>query len=360
SIWPGSLPATLPVGFYVHQRATWKGGQWELDTPHELSMLFGGVWGESISFFGEWLAWEEDKFGRDKLVNFEIQFNDIFMEDVFNIKIGRHEVMAIESFKEDNRLTLEHYNTWDKKVDGTFNLRTPQPGIVANGIVADRFEYSVGMVNGSNKSKTLGSCSATSTTDEAGETISSSCSVTTSHTGNTFEDNNKKDYYGRVAFKFGGMPLTGPELGDDLPTRGNWRDDSIQVAGFGYWANPVTDKLSFYGLNLRANYSRYELGGTYVVGKVDIADADDKEMAAWFVEGQARIFPWMFGIVRYEAENFTTGSVSNDHDARWIFNLTMLQRANLRWTLEQVFYPRSGATDDDGTNSFKVNLLFAF
>jgi hypothetical protein len=68
----------------------------------------------------------------------------------------------------------------------------------------------------------------------------------------------------------------------------------------------------------------------------------------------------MFTVLRFEEENYKSdrASFANDNNQRYIFSLNMLQRANLKWTLEQVYFPRKN--QQDGENTFKVNLMFGF
>lgn len=345
SIWPGTLPQTVPIGFYGHMRAVWEEddttARFTFDLPHELEMLLGGVFEEKISFFGTWLVFEEGHVDLGRLGELWLQFNDVFTEDIFNVRVGRWEPKAIESFREDNRLTLAHYKTNDfKDINGKFRLRQPQGGIEINGIVADRLDYAFAVVNGNGSASVL-------------------------------DDNDSKDIYYRVAYKFGGLSLTGTggegDEGETLSTNENWRDDSIQVAHFGYLGysdfGDGSGEHGFQrlGFDFRALYSRFELGAAYVRGTDEnllvSGVTGDVVSDVYFVEGQAMIFPWMFTVIRYENEKQEQRSATLTEVDNLVVNLTMLQRANIRWTLEGVKF----LDESDGKHdTLKLNLLFAF
>jgi hypothetical protein len=72
------------------------------------------------------------------------------------------------------------------------------------------------------------------------------------------------------------------------------------------------------------------------------------------VEASYFIFPWLAPVIRYEEVDYDD-SFSNDVE-RVTFNISALHTANLRWTAEYVYYP----DDDDGRDTFKINLLTAF
>ena len=384
AIWPGLLPQTVPISFYSHLRAIMledAGSKPDFTfKAHELEMLIGGTFGQRISFFGTWLVFEEGHSAEDigRLGELFVQFNDIldvfdsFGENIFNIKFGRMEIGAIQSFKEDNRITLAHYKTNDYKVD-KFNLRKQQSGIEANGILFDRLDYSVGVVNGNLVS--------------------------------VKDNNDHKDVFWRVAYKLFGMSLTGmgPE-GEALNTSENWRDDSIQVAVFGYHGDsnfenpgtttttitlpgpppvpvtvvvPKSDSIGRHefrrmGVDLRALYSRFELGFAFVKGTDNMMPLmspivgpgfADIDSYVYFIEGQAMIFPWLYAVVRYEDETWeqdspTMKDVTIKDVENLVLNLTVLQRANVRWSFEGLIY-----LNDDlhkKSNTGKINLLFAF
>jgi hypothetical protein len=337
AIWPGILPATVPISFYGHQRAVWKedaAASTTFDAPHELEMLIGGNWGEKISFYGEWILYEKEYADdRAKLGALYVQFNDLLSDTpgMVNLKFGMFETGASRGHKDDDRLTPSHPMPYDYTVSGGGDdqkLRQKQAGLELNGILASRFEYAFGIVNGN---------------------------------GTTADNNSEKDAFYRVGYKFGGMGFDGsggvPEK--DLIMKDNWRDDSITVGTFGYFGQP-SDKgtpdedYSRLGADLRIKYNRLEIGGAIVFGDDEVSGGTDIDSTSFFVDVQYLFFPWLIGNVRYGAKEFDN-STQEDVDVV-VANLTILQRANLRWNVEYFTYPE----DSDGDDTAKVNFMFAF
>lgn len=362
AIWPGSLPGTVPIGAYVHMRSVWQEEDegedvvdLQFDMPHEVELLFGGALGENISFFGEWLLFEKGKVDEGRLGSFFLQYSDVFGDDKLNLKFGRYDVGALSgynAFKEDNRLTLAHYRPNDYKVvpssdkvpgsGGKINYRwryrDKQSGIEANGILADRFEYIVGVVNGN---------------------------------GSTREFDDHKDFYYRFSYKIGGETMTMKNAPEELQTSDNWRDDSITIGTHGYFGKTMltssgsagswTNDFERFGVDLRAKYDRWEVGAAVIWGTDDdpggprgLAPINDVDATSWMVGATYIIYPWLMPTVRYESLHYDKDFASDVDN--WIVSLTALQRANMRWAVEYVFHPN----DDEGRDTFKINLQWAF
>jgi len=336
TIWPGILPATVPISFYGHQRFVWKedaDAETTFDAPHELEMLIGGNWGKRISFFGEWVVFEKEfEDDRDKLGALYVQFNDLFgnTPGMLNVKFGKFETGAARGHKDNNRLTPSHAMPYDYTVDGggsDKNLRTKQPGLELNGIIQSRFEYAVGIVNGN---------------------------------GSTADNNSEKDLFYRVAYKFGGMGFDGRggESPEALVMKDNWRDDSVTVGTFGYFGYPSDEdgpdeNYQRFGVDLRVQYDRLDIGAAVVFGDDEVDGGDDIESSSFFVDVQYLFYPWLLGNVRYGAKEFD--SAQEDVEVL-VANVTILQRANLRWNVEYYKF----IEDSDGQDTLKANLMFAF
>jgi hypothetical protein len=336
TIWPGLLPATVPISFYGHQRFVWKedaDASTTFDAPHELEMLIGGNYGDRISFFGEWIVYEKEYADdRDKLGALYLQFNDLLgsTPGMLNFKFGKFETGAARGHKDDNRLTPSHPMPYDYTVSGGGNdkkLRQKQAGLELNGILASRFEYAVGIVNGN---------------------------------GTTADNNSDKDLFYRVAYKFGGMGLdgSGGEPGEQLVMKDNWRDDSITIGTFGYLGKP-SDKgtpdedYTRFGVDLSLKFNRFDIGAAYVVGNDEVDGGADIDSSAFFVDVQYLFFPWLLANVRYGQKEFDSDQVDTEV---LVANITILQRANIRWNVEYVTF----LDDEDGDDTVKANLLFAF
>ena len=337
TVWPGILPASVPISFYGHQRFVWKEdagttATTNFDAPHELELLIGGNWGEKISFFGEWILFEKAYADdRDKLGALYVQFNDlIFGPGMFNLKFGRFETGASRGHKDDNRLTPSHPMPYDYTVTGggtDKSLRTKQSGLEINGIIDSRIEYAFGFVNGN---------------------------------GSNADNNSDKDLFYRVAYKLGGMGFDGKggESPEQLVLKDNWRDDSVTVGTFGYLGRP-TDKGSLdqnyqrLGVDLRVQYDRVDLAGALVFGNDEVNPGTDIDSRSFFIDAQYLLYPMLIGNLRYGAKEFD----STQEDVEVVVaNLTYMQRANLRWNVEYYTY----LDDSDGNDTVKVNFMFAF
>lgn len=336
TIWPGLLPAHVPISFYGHQRGVWKedaDASTTFDAPHELEMLIGGNYGDRISFFGEWVVYEKEYADdRDKLGALYLQFNDLLgsAPGMVNLKFGKFETGASRGHKDDNRLTPSHPMPYDYTVAGggaDKKLRQKQAGLELNGILANRFEYAAGIVNGN---------------------------------GSTADNNSDKDLFGRVAYKFGGIGLNGSggEPGEQLVMKDNWRDDSITVGAFGYLGKP-SDKgtpdedYTRYGVDLSLKYGRLDVGGAYVVGNDEVDAGADIDSSSFFVDVQYLFYPWLLANVRYGQKEFDSDQVDTEVG---VANITILQRANIRWNVEYFRF----LDDEDGDDTIKANVMFAF
>lgn len=331
AVWPGTMPATVPISFYGHQRFFWREeatADTGFDAPHELEMLFGGDFGEKISFFGEWLVYEKGKTDEGRLGALYVQFNDLLFDtpDMLNLKFGKFETGASRGFKDNNRLTLEHPMPYDYTVSGAgadLSLHTKQSGLELNGIVNSRVEYAFGIVNGN---------------------------------GSTSENNSNKDGFYRLAYKFGGIGFdgSGAEPEEELVEKDNWRDDSVTVGTFGYFGQPSDgEDYQRLGIDLRVLCNRLDLGTAVVFGEDDVVGGPDIDSSSFFVDAQYLFYPWLIGVLRYEQKDFDN---TQEDVGKIIANLTLLQRANLRWTLEAALHPESS----DGDDTIKANLMFAF
>ena len=359
SIWPGSIPGTVPIGFYSHMRFTVteerEGKEvvnTQFDAPHELELLMGGVFGDNLSFLVEWLVYEKGHVDEARLGSLYIQYDDLFgFEDTLNVKIGKFDPGGLDgynAFKENNRLTLAHYRQNDyrvvpssdkingEKINYRWRYRDRQAGVEANGILMDRIEYAVGIVNGN---------------------------------GSTEETNDAKDWYYSLRAKLFGSTMTGKEESGTLRISDNWRDDSITIGTHAYFGKTglKTDSLSWrneferFGADIRAKYGRFELGAAYIWGTDDDPGgprsptlAHNIDSSSWMVEFGYIPYPWLFATVRYEEVHFDKDWATDVENV--VLSLSALQMANVRWTMEYFHH----FDNNDGADTFKINLLFAF
>lgn len=355
AVWPGVLPAEFPISAYVHQRFIFedKGEEnhVEFDMPHEFELFMGGTFGEHLSFFGEWVAFEAGT-NAEGLKRFFFQFNDVLgSENAFNIRVGRFEPGITDGYVDNNRVTMEHPLTLDYKATGRWRPRDQQSGIEGNGFWAHRFQYAVGVVNGEKK------------------TIK--------------DDTNAKDFYGRVAYKLGGLALDGFQEKEltSLKQTDNWADNAVTVGGYAYFgkdypAKERRDGFRRFGLDLHGNYDRLDLFAGAIFGTDDnpsgLASGTGKEKelssTALFVEGQYLVHPWLIGGLRIGRAASEQNGDDKDKFALISPNITILGRPNVRFTVEGLFRLEGDKTvggqtikaDSETFKWLKINTMFVF
>lgn len=330
----------------------------DFDMPHELELFLGGTFDETFSFFAEWVMFEKGK-NAPGLKRAFFQINDLIGPDnAFNIRVGRLEPAITEGYVDNNRITLEHAMTLDYKATGKWRPRDQQSGIELRGIISHRFQYAFGVVNGEKA---------------------------TIH-----DKTDEKDVYGRVGVKFGGLALDGyqPAGMDALQQTDNWADNSFSVGAYVYQGNygievidtggvtsNVDNDFTRYGFDVHANLNRFDLFAGAIFGKDDnpsgLTNGTDLERElnslAWFVEGQYLIFPWFICGVRVGGASSDQNNDDKDKYTLISPNITLLARANVRFTIEG-FIRIDGdktvggetiiASNEETLNSIKVNMLF--
>lgn len=375
SIWPGLLPAEFPVAAYAHQRfvadfgESKRGNRIEFDMPHELELFFGGTFDQTFSFFGEYVLFEHGQ-NATGLKRFFFQINDVFgPENAVHIRLGRLEPGITEGLVDNQRIMLEHATVLDYKATGKWRPRDQQSGIEINGILHHRYQYALGVVNG--ESKVLDD-----RTDE-------------------------KDFYGRMAVKFGGLGFDGFRSGDLAEPRQTdyWADNSIVVGVYAYHGNDTRENVVWtnvtptdstevrtfvdndfvrLGVDLHLNRGRFDFYAGAITGTDDnpsallIGTKKQKEITstAWFGETYYLLYPWL--IVGFRIGGVSSQQNDSDLDKYMTVspNLTILARENVRLTLESFVKIERDKTDNAGSTSkadnseslkwIKVNALFAF
>lgn len=353
AVWPGVIPENFPIAAYVHQRLTYdplkaNGQKVGFDMPHELELLFGAAFGDYLGAFGEWIAFEggQNAVG---LQRFFFQFNDVVgRRDAINIKVGRLEPGITSGYMNANRITLDRPITIDYRASGDWRPRDNQAGIELNGILASRLEYAVGVVNGE---------------------------------GRTTPFKDRKDVFARVAYKIGGMGLDGAGSDVELKESDNWVDNAVTIGAYSYLGNakktpaapavPYSNNFNRFGVDLRAGYGRLEFTGGLITGEDKNPFGDSKKLThtAYFGEFDYIFYPWLIGVFRVNRAQ--SKLVDDDRDKYWEINpnVTILHRANIRFSIEGKF-----RIDEDRTvggapvkpaekrafRLFRVNTMFVF
>lgn len=353
AVWPGVIPENFPLAAYVHQRLVYdplkpKGQKIGFDMPHELELLVGASFGEYLGVFGEWIAFEAGQ-NAVGLQRFFFQFNDVIgRNNAVNVKVGRLEPGITSGYMNANRITLDRPITIDYKASGDWRPRDNQAGIEVNGIVGSRVEYAVGVVNGE---------------------------------GKTTPSKDRKDVFARVAYKVGGIGLDGSGADVELKETDNWVDNALTIGVYSYLGNTkktpaapavaYSNNFSRYGFDLRAGLGRAELTGGLITGKDENPFGDNKELThtAYFAEVDYVFYPWLIGLLRINRAQ--SELVDDDRDKYWEINpnVTILQRANIRFTVEGRFRideertisgVKQDPTQKRAFRLFRINTMFVF
>lgn len=290
AVWPNYISAVPPIalrgrtGFALEtvDEATTS----QFDMP-ALQLLSGGSIGSGITLYAGAHLFEAGKAGT--IDGFFVRFNNIFHqvipEELINIKVGQF-IPEIVPFASNHRgLTNVAYafNTYDPVMgkafvvghvhgSGPFGIESFQIGAEASGIIARRFRYVAGVVNGGG----------------VGEDINSS-----------------RDLYGRLAYKIGGMALDG-SLKEGAPTD---KEMAVTVGGFGYYGTgtnaTTTEDFNFtrLGGDVNVNLNKLNFTGGYILGKNGNSFQEKGAYDLYFAETSYLFYPWLVGLLRYEQAN---------------------------------------------------------
>ena len=374
AVWPSDVPGTIPlsVNTVFADRTTRTEAEDaiaetvknDFNFPAEVSLLTGGTLGESLSFFGEVVfepTVEEGHVGVDlSLEHSQLNFNGPFGSGAaFNLKVGRFIPEAAYAFSTRSVLTTEgpaNVFTFNPIAPGGgaevggegAGIALPESvdGLEAYGVVRHRFLYSGGLANGIGPG-----------TD-------------------TMDGNNRKDFFGRVAYKIGGLALDGDGY---APSEKNWQERSLRLGLFAYRGDgtaifsPVAEsdrsledrKFVRSGFDANLFFQNLNLIGGFVRGRDTLAEYEQRANArpllelgdftyhTWFAEGDYVVMPWLHGAARYE---WLRPAREGEPDFKRIVpNLTALIRANVKAYVE---YERDlGASDN---YLLEAALRFAF
>ena len=378
AVWPSDVPGTIPLSLNtvfsdVTQRTLVPSHSEESTIkndfrfPEEVGLLTGGTLGETLSFFGE-LAFEPGVHDGGEEIEVELEhsqlnFNGPFGSGLrFNLKVGRFAPEITQPLSHGAVLTTGGPTALLQYVPiaahggseigghghGAAGIALPHSvdGIEAYGILGQRFLYSGGLANG------LG----------PGE--------------ESFDGNNAKDVYGRVAVKIGGLPLDGA---DYEASDKNWREKSLRIGVFGYRGDGTGTRVGgtghhadelledreftrvgvdvnayFQDLNFLAGFVRgrdalatYEVmaghghdegeegdehGEGEEAGEAEFVAEAGYTYRAWFAEADYVFMPWLHGAMRYEWLDPANSRAPTLE--RIVPNLTALVRANVKAYVE--------------------------
>lgn len=368
TVWPSTIPGSpIAVRVITDFKATQDEGtkaKTNFEFPHEVELLSGGTLGENIGFF------VETEFKQDNdpiMMQALVEFHDVIEkwgvpENAFNIKLGKFDQNYLPSYRNLDRVGKNHPLWMNKKLSdmgggasasqNTTRLQDYQPGVELNGIIASRFNYGVGIVNG--------------------------------RSDKVSDNNTHKDVYYKLRYKFGGRAYDGTLEGEVEPPveakpSGSWVDNAIQLEHFGYLGEASTtsaggqpqEKWDRFGTALRGTYGNLDVAVGYVFGENDDPwGANSTQSADYkspFIRADYMFFPWFMGQVRWEQLDIDRPSdlsaVGTVKQTRIIPAAIFLIRANMRLVLEGEIYTDNESADLAGQkepNTFWTRLDFAF
>ncbi|MBI2559681.1 MAG: hypothetical protein HYW14_00915 [Planctomycetes bacterium] len=379
AVWPGDIPYLPPVGFTIFSNL-WIGEDnettTEFDGLEEFALLLGGTLGESWSFFFDYrlYLWGTQGWLDRAFVIYTPQWFEPI--GIVNMQIGQFEPRATP-FLGGHRNLITIKGTpmavfWPVYPIGQrWGFFPNQKGIEffggLNGPKSNGgFEWAAGLVNGEQVDFPHISQGNATTTREVGR----------------FDDNDFKDFYGRLSYKIGGMGVMGGEEVEEAVTAvENWQDGytlfgnvktSAKIGIFYYRGKSDFKKSAFSNVDTVKNQDRFSrygvdvdwiiwnfnvIGGAVVYDdKLDKAVSynskttatkdgldDDFKTYIYMAEVDWVVYPWLIPAVRYEwiqpDYSYTASSlyvkpsenpVTTKNFERLTFDVTILLAANIK------------------------------
>jgi hypothetical protein len=382
-VYPGELPSTIPISFRYSGFLTYNSKQplsmgfqprTDLFTPNTFTIIGAGTFGESLSF------WIDDDISvsgsgaNGGLGDGYLRVNDLgrylgLPKQALNLRVGQFELDL--PFSQARTINPTDYDVYDQSAVagrlGTTNnplmLGAPQRGFELGGYADNwNFTWSVAAINGSNDAPAT---------------------------------RNFKDVYVRVSQQFN-LDRNAAVRKDVQASGATGLHDhtSIRLGGFYYYGRNAlnTDQTQFPGFgtihepfyrvggDLRFKCGdKFELYGLLMYGRDQNLIPDPNTgfllhgspvtFTGGFAEAEYWVYPWLIGIMRYDAVNsptdFLNGEISRFNTRnRFSPGLQVLVRGNVKALFE---YQRNWEKPVVGTdnlffrpNSFLAGIDFVF
>lgn len=291
AVWPGSLPYQPPVAFRVASEAAIRPSapvQLDFNFPSGVNLYAVGSEGAGISFFGNLFISGTGALSVDRAY---AQFRltpDAPGRNLLTLKVGRIDTRAEPFSHTFRRTTSRAFNVSDfRPVTGAFGLRDHDAGIEAWGAVTgphDRggLEYAAGLVQG---------------------------------TAGRAENNNFKDYYGAVSYKFSGLGVVGPRHpASDAAFEEPVRERSLTLGAFSYTGRGVPagagileDRFTRHGVKADLWVGPVNLYGAYVRGTDAVigSAATTVQSRASMAQADYLLLPWVMPSLRVERTTYS-------------------------------------------------------
>jgi hypothetical protein len=398
ALYPGELPGNLPIAFRYsgffnyNSKVPLANGfvpRTDLFVPNTFTIIAAGSFGPNISF------WVDDDIsagganGAAFMGDGYLKGNDIgrwlhLPKDALNVRFGQFELDL--PFTQARTINLTGYDIFNQAsvslvnpalcavaadpantqctTNNPFFFGVPQRGIEFGGYPNDgNFTWSLAIVNGNNSNTAV---------------------------------RNSKDIYGRISqtFNLERDPSVRKEVQAAGPT-GPRDHTSIRIGAFGYYGRNAlniggslfptlpTIREPFYrvGGDFRFKYRKFELWGVGMYGHdtnvipngltiptaTGFMSTTPITFAGGFVEGEYWFYPWLIGLMRYDAVNsptdFANGLSRYDTRNRVSPGVQVLVRANIKLAFEyqrRFEQPVAGSTQFFRANGFVLGTDFLF
>jgi hypothetical protein len=331
AVWPGEIPGLPPMSMVIENEVVYdnEAKMTSFDgLPSEVALLTGGTFGEHTSFYGELEFAREDEAVETELQRINIQFRPR-SSPLLQIKVGSFEpgLLLVSNHR---RLTDHGHLLLSMPAgDNEWTAEPYQQGIEFFGVASHRLLYNAGYVEGS---------------------------------GNA--SNNSKDYYARLAYKFGGLRLDGttPE-GSEASLASNpkpWSEKSVRVSGFYYRGKPLleettstlqtdpgcttlpcdvvvvettlsqNDPFKIYGGDVAWNYENLIVNAGFAERTdrhpfLDSPTDTDVDIKNRFAQVAYVAYPWLIPAARWES-----AEIEGDKTERLSLTVDVLIRANVK------------------------------
>lgn len=352
-VYPSDLPGNAPFAMNMKMASLYSSSHDEtgkqvvhndFQFPQEANLFTAATLGDHLGVFGEVTFAERPDGGSDvELEHARFDVDSPFgPENLVHFRVGKFAPNLYDGFQEmwimtDNGIdSLFTYNPigfnggTGLAEDGGVSLPGRVRGIEMYGVAKHRLFYAVGVSN------TIGPGGP----------------------NGTFGNNAKKDLYGRVDWKFGGMGLDGDTSGKTMPPE-NWRESSLRLGAFAFTGNgtgvpfDVTDpsggpfKMQDVRYNRIGGFASFYHGDLNVFGVVlhgtdqlqtldngslALIDETKRDYDAWFAQADYVIRPPFQVSLRYE--HLRVGDRSVPSLKTLNANLSFLIYANVKAMLE--------------------------
>lgn len=341
AIWPSDIPAYVPLSFRNRSTFNFTGNDDRTvrNAVWEWELLTAGTFGDNVSFFGH-VNWETSSTPTSSAQTSVKSIAWLEVDDlvptmrshVLNMKAGilteeqdlphirSHQWLQRTKYLKDDGTVPYPSSGFDQR--DTERLLRRGPGVGLFGF-SRRALYTVGYQMGTQE-------------------------------GDNAQSN---DVYGTFAYKIGGMDYFGKKASEKVATPPHI-ETSLGLGLLGaYGTTDVvptgrsrsTDHLYRVGPDAELRVGKFAVASGMIVGRNDnpygALSPNAITYKSWLVKTEYFVYPWLLPTLRYERETFDNVpsllNLGNTDPARFVPNLNILIRANVRLSLEGVVYSKA-------------------